>query len=67
MPSKGLNYPPNTVFAVVGVLRLGLEYDFKLGIRWIVVPSAFFEWKKTNETYSFSLGVSYKFYLFKRI
>lgn len=43
------------------VTRIGLEYGFELGNRWIIVSSAFFDWKESYDTYSFSIGISHKF------
>lgn len=43
------------------VVRVGLEHGFDLGKHWVVVPSVFYDWKEHYDTYSFSLGLSYKF------
>lgn len=43
------------------VLRAGLEYGMDLGKRWVFVPSVFFDWKESYETYSVSIGFSRKF------
>ena len=43
------------------VMRLGLECGFDLGRHWVMVPSVFYDWKEKYDTYSISLGLSYKF------
>lgn len=43
------------------VWRSGLDYNFRVGKRWGIVPTFNFDWKEEYGSFSFAIGLKYKF------